>query len=44
MRYLMPTFGYRIRNSTYRVMAEIADAVASRDLKLLVDNRTLIVD
>lgn len=38
------TFGYRVRNSTYRLMAEIADAVASRDLKLLVDNGLLVAD
>jgi Fic family protein len=38
------TFGYRVRNSTYRSVAEIADAVASRDLKLLVDNGLLAAD
>ncbi len=35
------TFGYRVRNSTYRGIAEVSDAVASRDLKLLVDNGLL---
>ena len=38
------TFGYRVRNSTYRVMADIADAVASRDFKLLVDSALLVPD
>ena len=38
------TFGYRIRNATYRVIAEVADAVASRDLKSLVDNGLLEAD
>jgi Fic family protein len=38
------TMGYRIRNSTYRSIADIADAVASRDLKLLVDGGLLIAD
>ena len=37
-------FGYRVRNATYRVIAEIADAVASRDLKSLVDNGLLAAD
>jgi Fic family protein len=34
-------FGYKVRNATYRAIAEVADAVASRDLKLLVDNGLL---
>ena len=34
-------FGYKVRNATYRGIAEVADAVASRDLKLLVDNGLL---
>jgi Fic family protein len=34
--------GYRVRNATYRVIAEVADAVASRDLKLLVDAGLLV--
>jgi Fic family protein len=38
------TFGYRVRNSTYRVMAEVSDAVASRDFKLLVQNGLLDPD
>ena len=37
-------FGYRVRNATYRVIAEVADAVASRDLKLLVDSGLLYAD
>jgi len=36
------TFGYKVRNATYRGIAEIADAVASRDLKLLVDAGLLL--
>jgi len=35
-------FGHRVRNSTYRSIAEVADAVASRDLKALVDHGYLI--
>ncbi|MFL6416922.1 MAG: hypothetical protein ACJ74Y_14760 [Bryobacteraceae bacterium] len=35
------TMGYKVRNSTYRGIAEIADAVASRDFKLLVDHGLL---
>jgi len=38
------TVGYRIRNSTYRSVADISDAVASRDLKLLVDAGLLVAD
>ena len=37
-------FGYRVQNATYRVIAEVADAVASRDLKSLVDNGLLAAD
>jgi Fic family protein len=36
--------GLRIRNSTYRSAAEVTDQVASRDLKLLVDQKLLIPD
>ena len=36
------TVGYRIRNSTYRSLADITDAVASRDLKSLVDTGLLV--
>ncbi|MDQ6760266.1 MAG: Fic family protein [Acidobacteriota bacterium] len=35
-------FGYRIRNATYRTVADIKEVTASRDLKLLVDNRLLV--
>jgi Fic family protein len=35
-------FGYKIRNSTYRSMAEISENLASRDLKDLVDKGLLI--
>jgi Fic family protein len=38
------TFGYRIRNSTYRGIADISDSVASRDFKLLVDHGLLRPD
>jgi Fic family protein len=36
------TFGFRIRNATYRSVAEISQPVASRDLQLLVENGLLI--
>jgi len=36
------TRGYRIRNSTYRKISEISENLASRDLKLLVDEGLLI--
>jgi len=36
------TFGYRIRNATYRSAAEINEQLASRDLKLLVDEGLLV--
>lgn len=36
--------GLKVRNATYRVQAEISDFVASRDLKLLVDNGLLVSD
>lgn len=36
--------GYRIRNATYRSIAEITDQVASRDLKLLVQSGFLVPD
>lgn len=36
------TFGYRVRNATYRSVAEVSDQVASRDLKSLVDAGFLI--
>jgi Fic family protein len=38
------TFGYRIRNATYRTVAEISESLASRDLKLLVENGLLVPD
>ena len=37
-------FGYRVRNSTYRINAEVSDQVASRDLKLLVEEGLLVPD
>ncbi len=36
--------GYRIRNATYRSIAEVTDQVASRDLKLLVQSGFLVPD
>ena len=36
------TFGYRVRNSSYRTAADINDTLASRDLKQLVDSGLLI--
>lgn len=33
--------GYRVRNATYRKLAEVTDQVASRDLKQLVDDGLL---
>ena len=36
------TMGYKIRNATYRSVAEITDFVASRDLSLLVQEGLLI--
>lgn len=36
------TFGFRIRNATYRSVAEVSQPVASRDLQLLVENGLLI--
>jgi Fic family protein len=35
-------FGWKVRNSTYRPMAEITEQVASRDLKSLVDAKLLV--
>ncbi|HEX9581558.1 MAG TPA: Fic family protein [Gemmatimonadales bacterium] len=34
--------GYKVRNSTYRSVAEVSDQLASRDLKLLVDKGLLL--
>jgi hypothetical protein len=31
------TFGYKVRNATYRAAAGISEQLASRDFKLLVD-------
>jgi Fic family protein len=36
------TLGYRVRNATYRSAADISDNLASRDLKVLVDEGLLI--
>jgi predicted DNA binding protein len=38
------TMGYRIRNATYRSVAEITDFVASRDLTHLVKEGLLVAD
>lgn len=37
-------FGYKVRNSTYRVPADVSDTLASRDLKMLVDKGLLMPD
>lgn len=37
-------FGYRVRNSRYRINADVSDQVASRDLKLLVEEGLLVAD
>ena len=34
-------FGYRVRNATYRAVAEVSENLASRDLKLLTDQGLL---
>jgi len=36
------TYGYKVRNATYRPAAEVTDNLASRDLKALVDAGLLI--
>jgi predicted HTH transcriptional regulator len=36
------TLGYKVRNATYRSVAEISETLASRDLKLLVDEGLLV--
>ena len=36
------TLGYKVRNATYRSVAEISETLASRDLKLLVDEGLLL--
>jgi Fic family protein len=38
------TFGYRVRNASYRTVAEISETLASRDLKLLVEHGLLVPD
>ena len=38
------TMGFKIRNATYRSIAEISENLASRDLKALVDCKLLIAD
>jgi Fic family protein len=35
-------FGHRVRNSTYRAIADVSNEVASKDLKALVDQKLLI--
>jgi Fic family protein len=34
--------GYQVRNATYRTAAEVSEAVAGRDLKMLADNGLLV--
>ena len=36
------TFGYRVRNATYRTAADIGNVLASRDLQLLVQHGLLV--
>jgi Fic family protein len=36
------TFGFRVRNATYRSVAEISQPLASRDLQLLVESGLLV--
>jgi hypothetical protein len=36
--------GYRVRNASYRNLAELNDVMASRDLKAAVDARLLVPD
>jgi Fic family protein len=36
------TLGYKVRNATYRSVADISETLASRDLKLLVDEGLLV--
>jgi len=36
------TFGWRVRNASYRAAAEVTDNTASRDLKLLIDQGLLV--
>ena len=43
MALLQAAFG-RVRNSSYRVSADVSNNLASRDLKMLVDARLLIPD
>jgi len=42
MALLDAALGLRVRNSTYRSAAEVSDDVATRDLKLLVDQGLLV--
>ncbi len=38
------TLGFKVRNATYRSAAEISENLASRDLKLLVEEKLLVAD
>ena len=42
MGLIEAAFGYRVRNSSYRVAADVSNNLASRDLKTLVDEGLLI--
>ena len=42
MGLLQAAFGGRVRNSSYRVSADVSKNLASRDLKMLVDARLLV--
>ena len=42
MALLQAAFGSRVRNSSYRVSADVSNNLASRDLKALVDASLLV--
>ena len=44
MALLQAAFGRRVRNSSYRVSADVSKNLASRDLKILVDAKLLVAE
>ena len=42
MALLQAAFGSKVRNSSYRVSADVSNNVASRDLKILVDTNLIV--
>lgn len=42
MALLQAAFGSKVRNSSYRVSADVSNNLASRDLKMLVDSNLLV--